>query len=239
MCDVGQGDAFLITQGFNQMLVDTGLSEEKLSQCLSEHIPFWDRQLEYLLITHDDNDHDGAKEYVESSFLVTHLIDHQFILDNPDSVASNSAHQAKKIQISPQISFEILWPAANLLQASPISDNDSSLVTLLHLGAAKVLLTGDIEQEVEQALLEAGLITDIDVLKVSHHGSKSSSSPPFLKESEPEECLISVGENNSYGHPHQQTLSNLELLKCDVHRTDTNGEVELVSDGNKYWFSDD
>jgi competence protein ComEC len=236
MCDVGQGDAILITQGFKQMLIDTGVGEEKISHCLDQNMPFWDRNLEYLVITHDDKDHSGAREYIEDSFFVEKIIDGEFIQQNPDFVTANLADQRKKFSMSDNIWFQILWPTKNDLEKYPITENESSVTLLLHLGEVQVLLTGDINQEVEQALLERGLITDIDILKVAHHGSKSSSSLSFLKEAEPEECLISLGENNSYGHPHNQVLDNLTHIECEVSRTDQSGSIELLSDGQSYWF---
>lgn len=106
--------------------------------------------------------------------------------------------------------------------------NESSIVLAMEVGEVKVLLTGDISSEIELALVARGLIEDIDVLKVAHHGSKTSSEKSFLDIAKPEVALISAGADNTYGHPHPFVLSRLKERGALIKRTDTQGTVELV-----------
>ena len=116
------------------------------------------------------------------------------------------------------------------------NNNDRSIVLLLHIGQVKILLMGDLEARGEQALLNQHLITDIDILKVGHHGSKTSSIPTFVQQTRPEISIISCGVNNRYGHPHPEVIDNLEQISSIIWRTDRNGEIEVRSDGIKYWL---
>jgi len=111
--------------------------------------------------------------------------------------------------------------------------NDGSIVLNLYFDDISVLLTGDAEEGQELALIRAGLLTDVDVLKAGHHGSKSSTSLPFLQIVQPETSIISCGQNNRYGHPHAQTLDYLVAAGSTVYRTDTMGEVAYICRGRE------
>jgi competence protein ComEC len=112
--------------------------------------------------------------------------------------------------------------------------NNTSLVLRIDYGATSFLLTGDMEQEAEKALVESGADLDVDVLQVGHHGSETSSGYIFLNAVLPEIGVISVGEGNTYGHPHESTLSRLRDADVDVYRTDLLGDVIIYSDGKNY-----
>lgn len=116
--------------------------------------------------------------------------------------------------------------------------NALSIVTFLQLGEVKFLLTGDLDVAREQALIERGLITDVDVLKVGHHGSKTSTSDQFLTASSPEIAVISVGYNNSYGLPSPQVVDRISQFGAKILRTDELGDVVIVTDGQDYWIKD-
>ena len=98
-----------------------------------------------------------------------------------------------------------------------------------------LLMTGDIGVRQEQALLSMGVITPVNVLKVAHHGSKYSSSKDFIEETRPKWSLVSVGENNRFGHPSRDVLMYLDMVGAKILRTDENGTLELVSDGKSFW----
>ena len=114
----------------------------------------------------------------------------------------------------------------------PDDVNHTSIVLLLTYGQTELLLTGDIGAEIEESIMEQ--VGDIDVLKVAHHGSVYSSSFQFLKTVRPEAAVIPVGEKNQYSHPHPIVLKRLSDQKVDIYRTDRDGDVLLVSDGDQF-----
>lgn len=118
-----------------------------------------------------------------------------------------------------------------------VNYNDGSIALLLKFGQVKALFMGDLESKGEQALLEEQLITDVDLLKVGHHGSKTSTTPRFLRNSRPEISIISAGKNNSFGHPSPQVTALLEKSGSQIYRTDLEGTIVFVSDGSLIWRS--
>ncbi len=124
-----------------------------------------------------------------------------------------------------------LWDVKKNKQEKKVSNNDGSIVVYLTYNKMSFLMTGDLETAGEQALLHGGLIKEAAILKVGHHGSKSSSSNEFLKRVRPEFAVISVGKNNRYGHPHPQTEERLQSVGAKILRTDTHGTVHITSDG--------
>lgn len=121
------------------------------------------------------------------------------------------------------------------MEEQNLDHNSLSIVSFIKFGDFKVLLTGDLEEEGEQALIDRGLIDDVNVLKVGHHGSKNGTSDEFLRHSQPEISIISVGENNNYGHPNPQVLAKLEQFGSKILRTDLSGPITIVSNGHDYW----
>lgn len=115
------------------------------------------------------------------------------------------------------------------------SINDRSIITFLRYGKIDVLLMGDGEKETELALQRNGLLLDIEVLKVGHHGAKLGTTAQLLQVTTPEIALVSAGANNTYGHPHPSVIARLEEAGVVVLRTDTEGTIELVSDGVSVW----
>jgi len=270
MCDVGQGDAFLISRRQTQILIDGGRGEKVLS-CLWSELPFLDKTIELVIATHPDQDHIGGLPLVFEQFSVESLLLPPVTRETADFAAlSDSASSEKeligritaaktgqKIIIDNEISLTILAPmvvfqeklaqnAANaetILSAAngfiPVDDGQSnrwSIVLLLQFRQFKMLFTADADSELELALLQAGVLSDVDILKVGHHGSKSSTSELFLERITPETSLISVGENNPYGHPTEGVLERLRTRRIDILRSDELGSVSLESDGQRYWI---
>ncbi len=272
-CDVGQGDAILITQGFFQVLVDGGPSEEKVLACLQNNLPFWDRSLELIVITHADADHIGGLDQVLADYQVQQVLisdakaskefkNLQKALQQEarSSMQLNEAKNGQLINFPSGGELKVLWPrdgffTAEIAQKTQFSEtilsdeiavladltnvefdhNDRSIVLLLSYGQWDLLLTGDIDQEIELALVVQNLIGDVDVLKIAHHGANTSSSLSFLQVVQPEIGVISCGKNNQYNHPAQEVLQNLTAINAKILRTDENGEIELVTDGQNYW----
>src|SRR3989338_157175 len=206
--DVGQGDAiFIEAPNGNQILIDAGPNREVLEE-LGKIMPFYDRSINMVIVTHPDNDHIGGLP----SVLENYKIDKKIKLDN------------KK-----EIYLKILLPDK---KSNEWNDNDFSLVTQLIYGKNKFLMTGDISQSIENYLtyIDSDEL-DSDVLKIGHHGSKTSTSELFIEKVSPEYSIISVEKDNNYGHPHQETLDTLEKYKTKILSTYEKGIIMFKSNG--------
>ncbi len=143
------------------------------------------------------------------------------------------------INIEKDIKLKVLWPdSKNKINENVLNNN--SLVCKLEYKNFSIMLTGDIEEIAENAILNKyknnAKILNANILKVAHHGSKSSSTEDFIKAVMPEIALIGVGKDNSFGHPSDGTIERLNKIKCKILRTDENGEIELFV--NKFQFID-
>lgn len=218
-CDVGQGDASLVVFGSFQALVDTGPSEEKLFSCLGKEMPFWDKEIELVFISHPQKDHNGALGGLVKRYKVGKLV---------ESANQNDIYRYKDLY------FDILMGGVSLekvLGKSSSDENEDSMVIMLKYFDFSVLYTADVGEKTELALLESGVLEKISVLKVPHHGSKFSSSISFLEKLRPVLAVVSVGAKNSYGHPTEDTLIRLEQVRAKVLRTDYSGNVGVEYDG--------
>lgn len=261
-CDVGQGDATLIIKGGFQMVVDGGPSGEKLLSCLGRHIPFWDREIDVVVNTHPQKDHLGGLDELVERYSVKRLVINGFFGGGKDAVRLRELVDGRGVKVvlpkegdvlrRGSLQFEVLWPeervGSNLawsdsLRTDLVSEavlgkstdvNVVSVVGLLRYGEFEVLLTGDIGYKEEKDLLESGNLVEVDVLKIAHHGSKYSSSDGFIEKVSPEVAVIQVGKN-SFGHPTKQVLDKLLSIEAKIYRNDLDGDVEIVSDGKKYW----
>lgn len=251
VCDVGQGDGiFIRTPKGADILIDGG-PDDKILSCLSSHMPFWDRTLEVVILTHPDADHstglvDVIERYNMMNFLTEKVPGKTKIFQKLKDLLAEKEETAKYlyqgdvIREGDFLSFSMLWPTNVAVEISEqniskkdIKFNELSVIILLKYENLKVLFTGDAGVGVmEQIASEAG---DIDVLKVPHHGSKTGMSEAFLAITKPELALISVGTGNKYGHPTRFSLDQLKNAGVKTLRTDIDGEVEIVSDGKSYW----
>jgi len=223
-CDVGQGDGAIVSLGYFQALIDTGENEEKILDCLSDQLPFWDRHLEVVFVTHPDSDHAGALDEVKRSYEVGRLISKGGF---GDMVRAGD------------LWFEILsddMGGAENENAGCESTNECSLVITMRYKKFSALFTGDMGEVQELALVSRGVIKTSDVLKVPHHGSKFSSSKIFLEAVSPKLAVISVGAKNNYGHPTSDTLMRLDGVGAKVLRTDILGTIEVGTDGERVWL---
>ncbi len=255
-CDVGQGDAFLLIHKKTQVLVDGGPNSRVLD-CLEKYVPFWDRTLELVVMTHPEKDHYGGLNAVFERYQV------QAILASSLESGSNEYQVLKKmvgdqgIQIIRPLSgrevriglmsLDILWPTKEFLSKSNISlesnvlgistskenPNDFSVVFELKYKDFKALFTGDIGPKIEDKILALGEVGKAELIKVPHHGSKNGLSKDFLQAVRPEIAFIGVGKN-PWGHPHQEVLDMLSELGVKIYRMDLDSYVELVTDG-KAW----
>lgn len=140
----------------------------------------------------------------------------------------------QKVKIEENLYFDILWPnSKRVINENNINNN--SLVCKMMYSNISVLFTGDIEEMAEKAILEKYKSTNIleaTILKVAHHGSKTSSTIEFLQAVNPKYAVISVGKNNKFGHPADSTLENLKKINCKIYRTDTDGEIMIKINNN-------
>ncbi len=245
--DIGQGDAvFIEVPGGNQVLIDGGPSERILSK-LGRAMPFWDRSLDLLILTHPHADHlDGLFEVLkkyEVGMVLESGANHSLAeykewqeMLIKKNIHTVYARAGQKIVLGGGAELDVYYPFRNFTGESLKNQHDANVVARLKYGKNSVLLTGDAEKSAEYRLLwEAPknpfFVLRSDVLKVGHHGSKTSSSGDFLKTVSPRWAVISVGDKNRYGHPHQEVLDRLSAVVSKIFRTDIDGDIKIESDG--------
>ncbi len=237
--DVGQGDAILLRDGAGfDALVDGGPPDAgpALVDFLHQE---GITQLDALVATHADGDHTGglAAVLADPSIQIEHVLTNGLSADTETWQAFDAGVHARGLTLEtlayPQL---IRWGAfqVQVLNPDPLnpidSDGGDSLILRVTYGRVSYLLTGDLDETAESAIIARGLSLDADVLKVPHHGSKYGSSLPFLAMVGAREAIISVGEND-YGHPEEQTLARLRASGARVWRTDRDGTLLVSSDG--------
>ena len=218
VCDVGQGDGILVTQGTKQLLIDTG-PNDKIIGCLGRHMPFWDRKIEVIVITHNQADHNGGLEKVKGRYEVEQLIQGTVI-------AGDVIRMGK-------ISYEIEGPSKVLgATMESVTDNEQGVIGRVCYGKFCMGLTADVSSA-NMASAE-----EMEVLKVPHHGSKTGLDKEWLAQTRAKLAVISVGKGNRYGHPAPETIKLLQELGMKILRTDESGDVEIISDGEKWWVKE-
>lgn len=264
-CDVGQGDAILIQQNDSQILVDGGKGN-KVLDCLSNHMPFWDREIELIVLTHPQLDHYGGfievvRRYTIEAFLTSGLDSQAKAFQTLKEEVNNSKVKVLRPEDNMilrvgDIQLDIIWPSQlflvnNQRSRESLSENvlgltsfessrdpnDFSIVVNLNYGEFDALLTGDIGPEIIDAILATGEIHDIEYFKVPHHGSKNGLTQDLLDVSTPEVAVISSGEN-PWGHPHEEVLQILSEKNIRILRTDKEGDVIVETDGKRWWVND-
>lgn len=249
--DVGQGDALLVVSpNGRRMLVDGGPSPSAVLDGLGRRFAPWDRRLDVVVLTHPDADHVAGLPGVLRRYRVRDVVDPGAPHDTPDdrawmaAVAAEGAtvHRAARglrirLDTAAGTEVEVLWPPVGdirrALGGRAPTVNDHSVVLAIRQGRCRFLLTGDIEDRVEAALLRDGADVAADVLKVAHHGSATSTTPPFLAAVAPRLAVISVGADNRFGHPDDGVVARLGATA--VRRTDRDGAVDVSSDGDGVW----
>lgn len=257
-CEVGQGDAILIVKGFNQVLIDGG-PNDKVIECLSEQMPFWDREIETVVLTHPQSDHltglvAVAERYNVKQYIINSIVNdtklfwrwRKEVIETGTPIFNPKLGDEIKVG---DLVMQVLWPrerfkndlvwqreasTEKILGTASYSGNlnETSIVLQLSFGDFDALLSGDIGFDTEKEI-DVGSEA-IEVLKIPHHGSKYSSSEEFLKQVRPALAVISVGKN-TFGHPSPELIERLRNLGIKVLRTDQNGEVEIVSDGEGWY----
>lgn len=238
--NVGQGDAIFIDTPVADVLIDGGPDKQVLEN-ISSILPFWDRTIEIVVNTHPHVDHYTGLISVLNRYTVEQFITggqigdsagYEYLIGDALVIAKTDiVVQGDQIDLGGGVMLRVLWPTGDT-QGKRLEDpNAGSIVLLLEYQGTRILLMGDAGVAEEFFLKDVG---DIDVLKVGHHGSQTASGIEFLELVQPEYSIISVGENNSYGHPNPITLDRLYGSGSWVLRTDINGAVRVLIDEFDY-----
>ncbi len=234
--DIGQGDSILIkTPENHQILIDSGPGPQILAE-LNKVIPYFDRSLDLLILSHPHQDHYAGffnllDIYNVDSILLTAVNNNdnyynKFIeLLAEKDIEVLIAHEKMDFLFN-DVLLDIIYPFDSLALQNINNLNNSSIVVKVSYKDIKILLTGDIENEIESKLLNHDIAANI--LKVPHHGSNSSSSLQFLQKVNPELAVIQNGVNNQFGHPHQESLEKFSDLGIDILRNDLEGTIEFT-----------
>lgn len=241
--DIGQGDSILIKDpdGLN-FLIDTG-SGHITTQKVQKELSIFNKNLDSALVTHPDSDHSGGVTSIINSIDTKKVIistenDYSNYIKDKDSKVS-LVNNSSNILLSNNISLKVLNPEPGMLG----TENGKSIVNTMSYGNFNFIFTGDADSETERKLVSQGYFnknekkTSVNILKVGHHGSDTSSSEIFLKKIKPEYCIISVGKNNKYGHPAKNAMDRLEKYCKNIYRTDLNGRVSFKTDGKNLEIS--
>jgi len=235
--DVGQGDSILVDLGETEVLIDGGDKSPGIVTYLNSYV---DGALEAMVATHPHADHIGGLIAVLGAFDVEQIwlngdsstsktfgqfMDHVSI----EGASVHEAQRGQSMQVG-TLTFNVLHPVKPLFNDA----NNNSIVLRLSYGSIDFLFTGDAEKEAEASILGSGLTVQADILKVGHHGSRTSSSQGYLELVKPETAVYMAGEGNKYGHPHQETIAALTGIGVDIYGTDVHGTIIIATDGETY-----
>lgn len=244
MFDVGQGDSFFIeAKNGRQMLVDGGKDATVLSE-LSKVMPWGDRSIDVVVATHPDMDHIGGLDEVLSRYKVGMVLISEVQGDTSEyknfltliekkNIPLYYARAGMKLSLSDTDTFTVLFPDRDVKNWET---NTASIVGKFVSGERSALFTGDSPAPIEQYLAKKiPEQLDVDILKLGHHGSRTSTTAAYLKVTTPELALISAGKDNSYGHPHKEVLTLLKEFNIPYLSTQTEGTVTFHTDGVKWY----
>lgn len=241
LLDVGQGDAILLEAPTGQTILIDGGPDNKVLRRLGEELPFWERRIDLMVVSHPHEDHIAGlnpvlERYEVGAVMITgveansptyrHFLDliqekhiPLYITDRPENISIG------------EIVLHILYPLTSFKDKRISNLNNSSIVIKASYKDVDMLLSGDAEEPEEKELLASGEDLSAEILKAGHHGSETSSSEALLEKVKPEIILISCGAGNSYGHPSPRTMKRFERLGIPARRTDLEGTIRIRTDG--------
>jgi competence protein ComEC len=233
--DIGQGDAILIQQDNFQILVDGG-PDDGIVYELAKQLPWYDKNIEIVVLTHPHDDHIRGLLNVLDQYSVEKIFMNRIEYENRAYEYLLTNYQEKIVEVEQGDVFEykniygeILYPfVGKAYQEKNI--NNESVVILLEVNNYRTLLMGDAEQEVENKLVEKYNLEDIYLLKVGHHCSRTSTSDMFLSETNPDIAICSCGEDNKFGHPHYETLEKFQTRDVQYLITYQEGNIVINFD---------
>ncbi len=238
--DVGQGDSIIVNSNGRTALIDTG-KEIYGYEIIKKLRSYGIDNIDVMILTHPHDDHIGSADYIIENFGVDNIIYSSLLTESKTSADCvkelGTAIEENNINVYSAISgmvvnigdFEI---TVLMNDTDAKEENDRSIVLMAEIFGNKFLFTGDAESAAENALIDNDINFDCDVLKVGHHGSKSSSTDEFLKIASPQYAAISVGDN-SYGHPNNDVIKRLGDLGSEVLRTDIHGDIYFAIENEK------
>ena len=247
--DVGQGDSVLIvTAQGKQVLVDGGPRATDAARAIGSRVPFWDRDLDMLVLTHPDRDHFRGLIEVLDRYESGVVLKGGTVSENPlylewekaveeEEARQVTAARGQIIGLDGSTWLEVLNPSPRPTRGALTDSNNDGLVLRLVSGEVSFLLTADIEAEAEARLLRGNLPIESTVLKVPHHGSRTSTTRRFLSAVSPVAAVISASADNQYGHPHEEVTGRLEttLGEAGTYLTSERGDIEFITDGKRLW----
>jgi len=242
--DVGQGDSILIKTDAGQNILLDGGPDSRVMKRLGENLPWWDRTIDLMILTHPHSDHVGGLIHVLDRYAVKRILYTGVVHDAPEyiewleiikekNIPLKIIDHPQKINLGEKSYLEIIYPFESLVGTVPENLNNSSIVAKLNCGENKFLLAGDIEEDIEEKLLKADIDLSAHVFKANHHGSDVSNTEDFLNAVNPEIIVIPVGADNKFGHPNGRIMKRFENLQAEIYRTDMDGTIKMSSDGEE------
>jgi competence protein ComEC len=240
--DVGQGDAIWIqAPNGRELLIDSG-PDQSVLESIGKEKNFFDNTIDIILATHSDKDHIGGFPYLFDRYQIPLVIESEIssptITDKTftERITTEGADRllvraGERILLDPRygIVVDMLFPDQN---TTGWETNEASVIVKVTYGSTSFLLTGDSPSEVEQFLVKTyGAQLQSDVLKLGHHGSKTSSSSEFLETVKPSFAIVSAGLGNKYGHPHEEVIERVEEVRAQILETSQLGTIDCYSDG--------
>lgn len=243
--NVGQGDSILIQTACKKDILIDGGPDKTVIKKLGKAMPFWDRTIDFIIITHPHSDHisgliEVIKRYKIKKILYTGVsYDSEAYAELLWQIKRNKIelieiNKQQELVLNKNLKLEILFPNENLREKNIKNLNNTSMVVRLIYDENSFLFAADAEYEVEKILLKDKADIKTDILKVGHQGASDSSSLEFLQKVKPQIAIISVGENNKFGHPSLRVIKRLEKLGAEVFRSDRNGDIKIIADGKNY-----
>jgi competence protein ComEC len=233
--DVGQGDAILIQQDNFQILVDGGPGDSIVYE-LAKQLPWYDKNIEIVVLTHPHEDHIRGLLNVLDQYHVEKIFLNRIEYENRAYEYLLINYEEKLFEVEQGDTFEykniygeILYPFLEKSQQEE-NINNESVVILFYINDYKILLMGDAEQELEKKLVEKYDLENIYLLKAGHHCSRTSSSDMFLNETKPDIAVCSCGEGNKFGHPHYETLEKFQARAVQYLITYQEGDIVINFD---------
>ncbi|MCK4744566.1 MBL fold metallo-hydrolase [Candidatus Parcubacteria bacterium] len=243
--NVGQGDSiFIQTADKKDILIDGGPDKTVIKK-LGKAMPFWDRTIDLIIITHPHSDHISGLIEVIKRYKIKEIF-YTGVSYNSETYAELlrqiehnkieliEINKQQELTLSENLKLKILFPNENLREKNIENLNNTSMVVKLIYNENSFLFAADAEYEVEQILLEDEIGLSADILKVGHQGASDSSSLEFLQKVAPQIAIISVGANNKFGHPSLRVIRRLEKLGAKVFRSDQNGDIKIIANGENY-----
>ena len=242
MFDIGQGDSELIETPNGRVILIDGGPDKTILRRLSEELPFWEKNIDLVILTHAHDDHYAGLVPVMKRYHVN-----QLMLTDAQSKSqayqeflktTQEQHVPETIITEAQsftldgVEITILFPNHSFKEKIPKNLNNASIVARLDFGERRFLFTGDAEAPVEEELLAEKADLKSDILKLGHHGSDTSSTENFLNAVKPIAATASAGAGNSYGHPSPHVLERLKRFGIKIFRTDQDGTIHFTSDGH-------